>query len=107
MNVKPMILAFVIALAQRATAAPPVDSVREVKPIWVLDLDDRPRGSRWHRPRRDRPARLPRRGKSTRRLTDIHATVLYLLGLDSHHLEIPGRKRLEIEHGKPIMEILA
>ena len=33
-------------------------------------------------------------------VTDIHATVLHLLGLDSHRLEIPGRKRLEIEHGK-------
>ena len=33
MNVKPMILAFVLALAQTAAAAPPVDYVREVKPI--------------------------------------------------------------------------
>jgi len=40
-------------------------------------------------------------------VTDIHATVLHLLGLDSHRLEIPGRKRLEIEHGKLIREILA
>jgi Protein of unknown function (DUF1501) len=40
-------------------------------------------------------------------VTDIHATLLYLLGLDSHRLEIPGRKRLEIEHGKLIREILA
>jgi hypothetical protein len=40
-------------------------------------------------------------------VTDIHATVLYLLGLDSRRLEIPGRKRLEIEHGRPIGEILA
>ena len=40
-------------------------------------------------------------------VTDIHATVLQLLGLDSHRLEIPGRKRLELEHGKPIREILA
>ena len=40
-------------------------------------------------------------------VTDIHATVLYLLGLDSHRLEIPGRKRLEVEHGNPIREILA
>jgi Protein of unknown function (DUF1501) len=39
-------------------------------------------------------------------VTDIHATVLHLLGLDSHRLEIPGRKRLEIEHGKVIREIL-
>ena len=40
-------------------------------------------------------------------LTDIHATVLHQLGLDSHRLEIPGRKRLAIEHGRPIQEILA
>jgi hypothetical protein len=40
-------------------------------------------------------------------VTDVHATVLRLLGLDSRRLEIPGRKRLEVEHGKPIMEILA
>ena len=40
-------------------------------------------------------------------VTDIHATVLHLLGLDSHRMEIPGRKRLEIEHGKVIGEILA
>ena len=40
-------------------------------------------------------------------VTDIHATVLHLLGLDSRRLEIPGRKRLEIEHGQPIREILA
>ena len=33
MNVKPMILAFVLGLAQNAAAAPPVDYVREVKPI--------------------------------------------------------------------------
>jgi hypothetical protein len=40
-------------------------------------------------------------------VTDIHATVLRQLGLDSHRLEIPGRKRLEMDHGKPIMEIIA
>lgn len=40
-------------------------------------------------------------------VSDIHATVLHLLGLDSHCLEVPGRKRLEIEHGQPIHEILA
>ena len=40
-------------------------------------------------------------------VTDIHATVLHLLGLDSHHLEIPGRKRLEMEHGQVIKEVLA
>jgi hypothetical protein len=39
-------------------------------------------------------------------VTDIHATVLHQLGLDSHRLEIPGRKRLEIDHGQVIHEIL-
>ena len=40
-------------------------------------------------------------------VTDIHATILKQLGLDSRKLEIPGRKRLEIDHGKPITEIIA
>jgi hypothetical protein len=40
-------------------------------------------------------------------VTDIHATILKQLGLDSHQLEIPGRKRLDIDHGKPIAEIIA
>jgi len=39
-------------------------------------------------------------------VTDIHATILKQLGLDSRKLEIPGRKRLEIDHGMPIDEIL-
>ena len=37
----------------------------------------------------------------------IHATILHQLGLDSRRLEVPGRKRLDIDHGKPIHEILA
>jgi hypothetical protein len=40
-------------------------------------------------------------------VTDIHATVLHQLGLDSRRLEIPGRKRLEMEHGQVIRDILA
>lgn len=40
-------------------------------------------------------------------VTDIHATILHQLGLDSRRLEIPGRKRLDIDHGKVIREILA
>jgi hypothetical protein len=40
-------------------------------------------------------------------VTDIHATILELLGLDSRKLEIPGRKRLDIDHGKAIREIMA
>src|SRR5207248_10067317 len=39
-------------------------------------------------------------------VTDIHATILHQLGLDSRKLEVPGRKRLEIDHGKPITEVI-
>jgi hypothetical protein len=39
-------------------------------------------------------------------VTDIHATVLRQLGLDSHALDIPGRKRIEMDHGRPILEII-
>jgi hypothetical protein len=39
-------------------------------------------------------------------ITDIHATVLRQLGLDGHKLEVPGRKRLEIDYGKPIDAII-
>ncbi|WP_165243594.1 DUF1501 domain-containing protein [Paludisphaera soli] len=40
-------------------------------------------------------------------VTDLHATVLHLLGVDGRRLEVPGRRRLEIDHGRPIQEILA
>jgi hypothetical protein len=40
-------------------------------------------------------------------VTDVHATVLHLLGLDSRRLQYPGRKRLEIDYGSVIREILA
>ena len=40
-------------------------------------------------------------------VTDIHATVLHLLGIDNKRLAIPGRKRLDIDHGKVIQDILA
>lgn len=39
-------------------------------------------------------------------VTDIHATVLHLLGLDLRRLEVPGRRRLAIDHGQPIREIM-
>jgi hypothetical protein len=39
-------------------------------------------------------------------VTDIHATVLHLLGLDHRSLEVPGHKRLEIDFGKPIEQII-
>ncbi|MBS1828732.1 MAG: DUF1501 domain-containing protein, partial [Acidobacteria bacterium] len=40
-------------------------------------------------------------------VTDIHATILHQLGLDPRKLEVPGRKRLDIDFGTPIREILA
>ena len=40
-------------------------------------------------------------------ITDIHASVLHLMGLDGRRLEVPGRKRLDIDHGSPIREIFA
>lgn len=40
-------------------------------------------------------------------VTDIHATVFNLLGLDHRHMEIPGRKRLELDFGQPIRAIMA
>jgi hypothetical protein len=40
-------------------------------------------------------------------VTDIHATLFYLLGLDPKRLTIPGRKRLAIDFGRPIYEIIA
>src|SRR5262245_60739888 len=40
-------------------------------------------------------------------VTDIHATVLHQLRLDPRKLAVPGRKRLEIDYGTPIKEIIA
>lgn len=40
-------------------------------------------------------------------VTDVHATVLHLLGLDPRRLDVPGRKRLELDHGQPMHAILA
>jgi hypothetical protein len=40
-------------------------------------------------------------------VTDIHATVLHQLGLDAHLLEVPGRRRLDIDYGEVIEGILA
>src|SRR3569623_1006847 len=39
-------------------------------------------------------------------VTDVLVTILQLLGLDSRRLEIPGRKRPEIDHGHPTTAIL-
>jgi hypothetical protein len=40
-------------------------------------------------------------------VTDIHATVLHQLGLDPRRLEVPGRRRLDVDYGRIIREILA
>jgi hypothetical protein len=40
-------------------------------------------------------------------ITDIHATVMHQLGIDARKLEVPGRKRLDIDYGRPIKEIIA
>jgi hypothetical protein len=40
-------------------------------------------------------------------VTDVHATIMQQLGLDSRRLEIPSRKRLERDHGSVIKPILA
>ncbi len=40
-------------------------------------------------------------------VTDVHATVLHQLGLDPRAMQIPGRKRLEVDFGRPIGEIIA
>jgi hypothetical protein len=39
-------------------------------------------------------------------VTDIHATVLDRLDIDVRKLEVPGRKRLAIDFGQPIREII-
>ena len=39
-------------------------------------------------------------------VTDSHATVLHQLGIDPRKLEVPGRKRLDIDFGNPIKDIL-
>ena len=40
-------------------------------------------------------------------VTDLHATLLHLLGLDPARLDVPGHKRLEVDHGTPIRAIMA
>lgn len=40
-------------------------------------------------------------------VTDLHATTLHLLGLDNRRLHYPGRKRLEIDDGSVIHDVLA
>ncbi len=40
-------------------------------------------------------------------VTDIHATTLHLLGLDPRQLALPTRKRLELDYGQVIEDVLA
>ena len=40
-------------------------------------------------------------------VTDIHATVMHQLGLDSRRLDLPDRRRLDQDHGEPIRSILS
>ncbi len=40
-------------------------------------------------------------------ITDILATVMHQLGLDARRLVVPGRRRLDIDYGQPIREIMA
>jgi hypothetical protein len=40
-------------------------------------------------------------------VTDIHATVMHLMGLDNRSLDVPGRKRLAVDYGKVITDILS
>ncbi len=40
-------------------------------------------------------------------VTDVHATIMHLLGLDPRKLEVPGRKRLDRDFGNVIAEVLA
>lgn len=40
-------------------------------------------------------------------VTDVHATLMQLLGLDARRLEVPGQKRLEIDFGQAMTEIIA
>ncbi len=39
-------------------------------------------------------------------VTDIHATLLHQLGMNPRQLEVPGRKRLERDFGRPIFEVM-
>ncbi len=40
-------------------------------------------------------------------VTDVHATVMHLMGLEGRRLEIKGRKRLDIDYGNPITAIMS
>ncbi len=40
-------------------------------------------------------------------VTDVHATLMKQLGLNAHRLEVPGQKRIEMDFGHSIDEIIA
>ena len=40
-------------------------------------------------------------------VTDVHATINHLLGIDPHKLEVPGHKRLDMDFGHVIEDIIA
>lgn len=40
-------------------------------------------------------------------VTDVHATIMKQLGLDPRRLSLPQHKRLEVDYGNPINEIIA
>ena len=40
-------------------------------------------------------------------VTNVHATLMQQLGLDARRLEVPGHKRLELDFGNPMREIIA
>ena len=40
-------------------------------------------------------------------VTDVHATIHHLLGIDARRLEVPGFKRLDVDYGRVIEDILA
>jgi hypothetical protein len=40
-------------------------------------------------------------------VTDVHATIMELLGLNARRLELPTHKRLDVDYGQPIREIMS
>ncbi|MHC4996911.1 MAG: DUF1501 domain-containing protein, partial [Planctomycetota bacterium] len=40
-------------------------------------------------------------------VTDVHATILHQLGLEPQKLDVPGRQRIELDYGHPILEIVS
>lgn len=40
-------------------------------------------------------------------VTDVHATIMKQMGLDARRMEVPGHKRLEVDYGEPIHDIIA